>query len=160
MPAKKQTKRMGRALIAVLCVMVVSSFAQKTNQPPIQKNLWPADRRSALEVMHKLDASPDCRNYYRFALSEIFSNCSVCDKIPSPRDTKILARFKLHQDGRISDVTISGDTNALVAPCCIKALKECPPLPKWPEKMRAIVGDDNFIIYIDFGYNMTPPGPG
>jgi hypothetical protein len=81
------------------------------------------------------------------------------DATKIPHDTKVVVKFTLHQDGRVSDVVTSGDTNALVAPLCIRAITDHSPFSKWPSQMRPVVGRDHFEIYFHFGFNMTPPGP-
>jgi hypothetical protein len=72
---------------------------------------------------------------------------------------KIVARFKLHQDGTVSDIKTSGNTNALAAPLCIQAIQDCSPFPKWPDKMRSIVGQDYRDIDFTFYLNQKPQNP-
>ena len=65
---------------------------------------------------------------------------------------KVVAKFILHEDGSVTDIKISGDTNALVAPFCIQAIKDCSPFPKWPDAMCSIVKTNyreiNFTFYV------------
>ena len=118
-----------------------------------------ADEQSARETDEHLMAVPECRDYMEKIIKTISAKSSACDSIPSPHDTLIVARFNLHQDGSVTDIAISGNTNAPVAPALVQALKKCSPFPSWPNIMRPVVGKDFCEIYYRFGFNMTSPGP-
>jgi len=70
---------------------------------------------------------------------------------------KVVAKFNLCQDGKVTDLTISGFTNSVAAPHCIQAIKECSPFPKWPDGMRSIVGKDYREITYTFYINQNSP---
>jgi len=102
-------------------------------------------------------AVPECRDYDAKLISDIANKwfgLLDTNRFHHPDNGTIVARFKLHQDGNVSDIKISGNTNALVAPFCIQAIKDCSPFPKWPDKMRSIVGQD--YREINYTFNLNP----
>jgi hypothetical protein len=145
-------------------VTVLPSHLTNTNQSTTQSQLLTgdffADELAAKQISASLWAVPECREYMDIVYKRIGARSTDCDSISSPHDTMITAKFDLHQDGTISDVAITRNTNAPVAPCMVQAIKNCSPFPRWSEKMRSIVGQDYFIIYYPFGFNVTPPPPG
>lgn len=74
-----------------------------------------------------------------------------------PVPCSILARFKLNENGTVSEVEVSGDTNAPVAPVIMKGIKKCSPFSEWPKRMRSVVGKSYLEMYINYGY-LDPPG--
>jgi hypothetical protein len=67
-------------------------------------------------------------------------------------------RLEIYWDGKIGNLAIYGATN--VPQPYIQAIKECSPFPKWPDKMRAIIRKEYWVMYISSGFNLEPPGPG
>jgi hypothetical protein len=137
--------------------MAFSGFAQQTNQSFSHGRILSADELSRREIMARLQKIPECRAYNEKFVSAISAKTSALDASSSPHDTMILATVKFHQDGNVSDITISGNTNAPIAQLCIKAIKDCSPFPKWPDKMRSIAGKEYLEIHFNFGFNMTGP---
>jgi lipoprotein NlpI len=72
---------------------------------------------------------------------------------PSPDDGNIVATFKLHRDGSVSDIEISGNSNSPIAPFCVQAIMDCSPFPKWPDKMHPVAGQDYRKIKFTFYVN-------
>ena len=77
----------------------------------------------------------------------------------SPVGTFIVARFKLHEDGIVSTIELSGNTNAPAAPSIRKNIKSCSPFPRWPDGMRSAAGNTYLEIYVHYGYSV-PSAPG
>jgi hypothetical protein len=152
-------RHLSTALVIAFCLLAISGMTQQTNRPNSRNDAVSVDEKSRRETMAKLETIPECRDYLGKYNTAISAKCSNFDTKSSPHDTMIQVRFILHQDGSVSDIVISGDTSAPVAPMCIKAIKDCSPFPKWPDKMRSIVGKDYLEIHYHFGFNMTPPGP-
>jgi hypothetical protein len=157
-------------LIVILSVTFICGCESRSNQQ-IPVTVLPSnamqqinqqladDKWSEREMMLRLHQAPECRNYMDKVASAISAKCSALNAISSPHDTMIDAQFKLHEDGSVGDVTISGNTNTAVAQLCIQAIKDCSPFPKWPDKMCSIVGREYFVMYYQLGFDMTPPGP-
>ena len=118
-----------------------------------------SDEALAGKINLDLEAIPDCRSYMHMLFAKIQDRVSNLDAASSPHDTMIDARYILHQDGAISDVTISGNTNAPIGPSLVQAIRSCSPFLKWPDNMRSIVGEDHFVVYCHYGFNMTAPSP-
>jgi len=52
--------------------------------------------------------------------------------------TNVVAKFRVHEDGSISDLKLSGDdVHALY---CRAAIMKCVPFPKWPEELQSAAG--------------------
>jgi tetratricopeptide (TPR) repeat protein len=68
----------------------------------------------------------------------------------------IVVKFILHQDGSVSDVEISGNSNSRAAPLCEQAITDCSPFPKWPDEMRSITGTDRREIKFTFSVGLPP----
>jgi hypothetical protein len=136
-----------------LCLAILACFVMSC------ENSQHDDELSARKILDRLQTVPECRAYTEKFMTTISQGVRAYDATKVPHDTMIVARFKLHQDGSVSDIVISGNTNAPVAPLCIRAIKDSSPFPKWPSKMRPIVGREYLEIYYRFGFNMTPPGP-
>jgi hypothetical protein len=159
--------------------MSLCCTAQQTNQPSLSTNSLynkalirsmkiklqkdsphlSAEERTHREMWIKLYEIQECNDYLEQISSRISKTISACDSSSSPSDTIINAKFLLHQDGSISDITISGNTNAPIAQCVMQAIKSSSSSQKWPDKMRSIVGKDVLEWGHLFGFNMTPPAP-
>ena len=116
-----------------------------------------SDERLRRETAIKLYEDPECNDCLDQITASIFKKTDTCNGSSSPKDTMLKVKYILNQKGNISDIVITGNTNAPVALCLIQAIKNCPAFPKWPDKMRAIVGKVSRETGIDFGFNMTPP---
>jgi hypothetical protein len=104
---------------------------------------------------HMLDF-PECQDYIDEVLAAIGKKTDALDysKFPS---ALFELRLEIYQDGRIRSITICGDTN--IPPAYIQAIKNCSPLPKWPDRMRPVVGGLYWVMYIDSGFNLPAPSP-
>ena len=74
----------------------------------------------------------------------------------SPVGTDIIARFKLHEDGSVSAIELSGKTNAPAAPSIIKNIKSCSPFPRWPDGMRSAARKPYLEIYVHYSVSRPP----
>jgi hypothetical protein len=131
-----------------LCVAVLVCFLASCAAAP-------QDELSARKMMEKLEKVPECRAYLRSAMEPIHMPAYEASSLP--HDFVVVVRFKLHADGSVSDLAATQNTNSPVAPLCLRVIKDRSPFPKWPSKMRSVVGQDYFEIYYRFGWNMTPP---
>ena len=142
-------------LVFGACLIVCGGYAQQPGRSSPGADSWEADRQASLAIRKKLVAVPEFKDY--------LTKCSrrILAKNINPKGSRtlfaILARFKLNDNGTISEVEISGDTNAPSAPFILKAIRECSPFPKWPKRMRSAVGKPFLEIYIDYGC-VPPPG--
>jgi len=124
----------------------------------LSTNAWAADEELSHQMTRKLRAFPAYIDYLVKCEDAILAK-PINDK-GSQRNTVIFARFKLHQDGTVKDIEVSGDTNAPVAARVIKTIRSCSPFPRWPDGMLSVVGKPYLRVYIHFGFNMKPPDPG
>jgi lipoprotein NlpI len=79
------------------------------------------------------------------------------DSLASPEAGNIVAKFRLHQDGTVTDIKVSGNTNPRANWICEQAIIECSPFPKWSDKMRSSVGQDYRDITYKFYIGRPPP---
>ena len=133
-----------RTLCGILLAGLLASYAAAQQE-----------ELSARKMMEKLEKVPECLEYLRRAMEPIHRPDYEARSLP--HDFVVVVRFKLHEDGSISDLATTQNTNSPVAPLCVRAIENRAPFPKWPSKMRSIVGQDYFEIYYRFGWNMTPP---
>lgn len=70
------------------------------------------------------------------------------------RSGKVVLDFRLHHDGRISDISVDenqvGDILSLL---CQRAILDPSPFPKWPPDMRRMIGASYRDIRFTFYYN-------
>jgi hypothetical protein len=146
------------ARILVVVTGLISGFvssAQQADQASKIHQSPSADELAARKLMDRLDADPDCHPYVRTSMEKIGKKAMEYDPKTITHDTHVYVRFRIHQDGTVSDVSLSGATNSLVAPLCKRRIEGCSPFPKWPKKMASIIGKDYWEIFYDFGFNMT-----
>ena len=124
----------------------------------VSTNVWAADEELSDQMTRKLRVVPAYGDY--LAKCEAAILAKPINGKGSPRNTMIFARFKLHEEGTVKDIEISGNTNAPVAARVIKTIRSCSPFPKWPDGMRSVVGKPYLSIYLHFGFNVNPPDPG
>jgi len=106
-------------------------------------------------ALHKTPP-PEFQDYDQKLVSDISQKWHALldkEKYDDSDNGKLVVAFKLYQDGNVSDIKLSGNTNALAAPCCVQAIKDCSPFPKWPDVMRSIVNTNfreiNFTFYLN-----------
>jgi len=142
-------------LVFGACFIVSSGYAQQPGRGSLGPNSWEADREASLAITRKLIAVPAFRDYLTKCDGRILA------KNINPKGSRtlftILARYKLNDNGTVSEVEISGDTNAPAAPFILKAIRECSPFPKWPKGMRSAIGKPFLESYIDYAC-VPPPG--
>jgi len=67
---------------------------------------------------------------------------------------KVELQFVLHPDGRITDMTMSGNTaGEVLGYICQKAVLDPAPFPVWPNEMRRMIGENRavqFTFYYDY----------
>jgi outer membrane biosynthesis protein TonB len=65
---------------------------------------------------------------------------------------KVILRFRLHPDGRISDMTVlKNEVSDLLQMTCQRAILD-PKFPKWPREMRLDLPNDFYDITFTFYY--------
>lgn len=70
------------------------------------------------------------------------------------RTGRVVLEFRLHHDGRVSDMTTSETTvGDLLAYICQKAVLDPSPFERWPSDMRRLVGGDFREVRFTFYYN-------
>jgi len=78
------------------------------------------------------------------------------DKVPGKAEEsgKVVVGFRLHNDGRISDIAVKESTVSEVASgACKKAVKEAGPLDPWPEDMsKKLAGKSHHDVTFTFLY--------
>jgi hypothetical protein len=156
-------------LIPILFAVVICGCkvpTQQAHQPhPLVVDYPSANQVAAGKIYHELDKVPECRNYQQKLYSDISTQWDdfaeqVVDSYPGGYG--IEAKFKLHQDGSVSDISVvyyrgstaSGSTKALVTSIWTQVVKDCSPFSPWPDKMRSIVGRESLDIYFGFGFNL------
>jgi outer membrane biosynthesis protein TonB len=70
---------------------------------------------------------------------------------------EVIVKFRLHDDGRVSDIELAGKTNSIFAPVCVEAVKNCSPFAKWSNDMRFMVGTNYREINFTFYFNQKAP---
>jgi len=70
------------------------------------------------------------------------------------RQGKVVLRFHLNYDGRITDMTVVENTvTQTLSLMCQKAVHDPSPFEKWPREMRLMVGENHRKITFTFYYN-------
>ena len=71
----------------------------------------------------------------------------------APRPGKVIIEFRLHPDGRVSDVkVVEEDVGDILALYCRKAISDPAPYAPWPADMRRSIGKDYRDIRFTFFY--------
>lgn len=69
------------------------------------------------------------------------------------RTGKVVLEFKLHSDGRVSDMKVDENTvSELLCILCQKAVLDPNPYDKWPSDMRRMIGSDTREVTFTFYY--------
>ena len=69
------------------------------------------------------------------------------------RSGKVVIEFRLHEDGRITDLNMTGnEVGELLALLCQRAIMDPAPYPKWPGDMRRMVGKTYREVLFTFYY--------
>lgn len=70
------------------------------------------------------------------------------------RQGRVVIEFKLHSDGRVTDVTIAEENvGDLLSLLCQRAVIDPAKYPKWPSDMRRMIGEDFREVRFTFYYN-------
>jgi hypothetical protein len=79
----------------------------------------------------------------------------ILDQQPfTQRHGTVTVEFKLHHDGRISDLVISrNEVGDILGMFCWNAIEEPAPYAKWPDDMRRAIGANTREIRFTFYYN-------
>lgn len=129
--------------IFLLGLIFCSACAQEKERQHLQGGSWVADRQQAMRLALRLKEVPECSSYYpqlmQWLNTGAYTNC--------PPGTIFWLRMEIYQDGSIGNVAVYGWTNAVSTPLFIKDIKMSH-FPKWPERMRSIVGRDYFIMWV------------
>ena len=79
----------------------------------------------------------------------------LCAQIQTFHEGKVVLEFRLHYDGRISEMKMNENSTAsdLLAVICRQAILDPSPYSKWPIEMRREVGKDFRDVTFTFFYN-------
>jgi len=67
---------------------------------------------------------------------------------------KVVLDFRLHHDGRISQMTVAENTvDEMLSLLCQKAVLDPSPYARWPSDMRRMIGEDYRDVRFTFYYN-------
>ena len=67
---------------------------------------------------------------------------------------KVVLEFRLHYDGRVTDMTVVDNTvDEMLCLLCQKAILDPAPFGRWPSDMRRMVGADHRDVRFTFYYN-------
>lgn len=70
------------------------------------------------------------------------------------RQGKVVLQFRLHYDGRITDMEVAGNTvGDVLGLLCQKAILDPAPFPKWPSAMRQAVRSEYRDVRFTFYYD-------
>jgi hypothetical protein len=87
------------------------------------------------------------------AVSQRWFNLLDAREYASDSRGKVVLQFRLHYDGRITDMSVSENTaGAVLALICQKAVLDPAPFAAWPSDMRRTLGDTRNIMFT-FYYN-------
>jgi hypothetical protein len=144
-------------LVISACLIGSQVYAQQAARVPPGTNSWQVAEEASLELTKKLRVVP--------SFGDFLAKCTgVIVQKPvkwkgSPLGTFIVARFKLHEDGTVSAIELSGSSNTPAAPSIIKNIKSCSPFPRWPNGMRSAAVKQYLEIYVHYGLSRGPePG--
>ena len=159
-------------LVAVICfVSYLGTHAQEsvTNKVP------PADQAGTNHVreltnskpkhLSEVRASGETANhaYEQQLVDVVLAKWKELQREPrfyySLEPKEITATFRLHPDGSVSDINLSGDTNSVADLLCWRSINDCAPFPKWPEKMHPNAGKDYREVKLIFYANQKPDKP-
>jgi hypothetical protein len=129
-------------------------MAQQKDRQHLEGGSLYADRQAALRMNDRLNEVPECRDY----ILEVLRNLNESAYTNCPVGPTFYLRIETYQDGSIGNVVVDGWTDAVRTPLFIQAIKQSQ-FPKWPDKMRSILGHDYFVMWVHTG-NPFPPGPG
>ena|SRR5579859_3708781 len=129
------------------------AYAQHDDRVPPATNSWQADEEASIEMTRKLMVVPAFGNYLAKCTGAIVQK--PVKRRGSPVGAIIVARFKLHDNGIVSEIELSGSTNTKAAPSIVKNIKRCSPFPPWPDGMRSAAGKPYLEIYIHFGIGIA-----
>jgi hypothetical protein len=133
------------------------AHAQPDGGVPPGTNSWQADEDASMEMTKKLNAVPAFGNYLDKYTTAIVQK--PVKRRGAPAGAVIVARFKLHESGIVSEIELSGSTNTPAAQSIVKNIKRCSPFPPWPDGMRSAVGKPYLEIYIHFGIGVADTIP-
>ena len=136
-----------------------TNTTRQVGKPHLEGDSLYADQQAALTTFYHLLESRECVNYINEVLRIISAKASGPDYSKYAGFGEFDIRIEIYQNGSIGNVSIYGYTNAVLTPLHIQAIKHCSPLPPWPDKMRAIVGQEYWVMYIRSGFG-AEPGPG
>ena len=140
----------------VISTWLISSqaYAQQSGRLPLGTNSWEADEEVSTELTKKLRAVSAFGDYQAKCTGAIVQKPVKWKG--SPVGTFIVARFKLHENGIVSMIELSGSTNTPAAPSIIRNIRNCSPFPRWPEGMRSAAGKPYLEIYVHYGFSRPP----
>ncbi len=129
---------------------------QQANRLPGQKMKQEGGVKARLD-MASLDAKATPFGAYDAALVEAISQrwFTLLEERDYASDSrgKVILQFHLHYDGRITDMSVAGNTaGEVLGLICQKAVMDPAPFAQWPSDMRRMMGDTRSIQFT-FYYN-------
>ena len=112
-------------------------------------------KRYALESSIDAKATPfgayDSSVFY--AIQQRWYDLLEDSRFSGDRRGKVVIEFRLHYDGRVSDLKIAeSNVGELLTVLCRKAIEDPAPFEKWPADMRRMIGEDYRDVRITFYY--------
>jgi hypothetical protein len=136
--------------------LVEARARQEVNRPPSEKIKQEGGVRHKLEIA-TLDAKATPFGAYDAAFIE-----AVRDRwfyLLDQRDYalesrgKVMIQFRLHYDGRITDMSVASTTTTeVLSLLCEKAVLDPAPFAAWPADMRRMLGEDRHIQFTFYYY--------
>ncbi len=112
-------------------------------------------KRYALEASIDAKATPfgayDSSVFY--AIQQRWYDLLENSRFTGDRRGKVVVDFRLHYDGRVTDLKIAeSNVGELLTVLCRKAIEDPAPFEKWPADMRRMIGEDYREVRITFYY--------
>ena len=131
------------------------ALAQQNQLPGLQMKQSGGVRRAALVPSLDVRATPFGAYDAAFiqAVTQRWYDLLDSRQFARDRTGKVVLRFHLNYDGRVSDMEVEQNTvGDLLGYVCQKAVTDPAPFAKWPSDMRAMVGQDYRPITFTFYY--------
>jgi len=135
-----------------------NACAQQPGRVPPGTNSWQADQEASDALTKKLSVVPAFRDYLAKCSTAIVQKPVKWKG--SPVGTYIVTRYKLHENGAVSGIELSGNTNTPAALSIVKNITSCSPFPAWPNGMRSAAGKPYLEMYLHCGFARPPENGG
>jgi hypothetical protein len=130
---------------------------EKQPRPPGPKMKLDGGIRARLENTTSLDAKATPFGTYDAllvqAISQRWYDLLDSREFAGEGRGKVVVQFKLHYDGRITDMKVAENTvSETLSLICQKAVLDPSPFERWPKELRLMVGEDYRKIQFTFYY--------